>query len=242
MRVATAAAGVGTAAGLIAMCGCAVSTNPKIDASVIDPGMARRTAGNAAQLPSRAPTATPSSVVTPTPQTPRGHGVAYLSVPSIGIDRVKIVYYEGEPDDDRGTGINDDGLVGAPRSRTYGVAPGQIGNLLLTGHRTSAGAPMQDVPKLDAGDDVYIDQGMYRFVYRVNHDYWINFRDRSSRLLQESPVPGSPGKRATRAAVVLSTCATPEDHAAGDYWSDEHSNPTHRIAVAGYLVRTIARP
>lgn len=174
---------------------------------------------------------------TPTPaETPRPRGPVTLTVPAADIFDAKVVYYRGEPDDARGTSINDDGLIGAPISPSHGVLPGQVGNLLLTGHRTSAGSPMLTVPELRDGDLIHLDQGGYRFTYRVSDEYWVNFRDRTSRAQQESPVPGRPGVRATRPAVVLSTCATPEDNAAGNYWRDEFSNPTHRIAVAGFLV------
>ena len=36
--------------------------------------------------------------------------------------------------------------------------------------------------------------------------------------------------------ITLSTCATPEDHAAGNFWSDELGNPEHRINKIGTLV------
>jgi sortase A len=38
--------------------------------------------------------------------------------------------------------------------------------------------------------------------------------------------------------ITLSTCATVEDHAAGNYWSDRFDNPEHRIDKVGVLVRT----
>lgn len=173
---------------------------------------------------------------------PVGHGTAYLTVPVAGISRLEIVPYSGEPDDARGTEINDDGLAGAPRGYGYGAKPGQVGNLLLTAHRTSAGAPMNLVPELDAGDRIFVDQGRYRFTYVVAEQYWIDFRSTSSRAHQESPDPLHPGRPATRAAIVLSTCATPEDHANGNYWSDQFHNPAHRIAVAGYLQSVAQSP
>jgi sortase A len=36
--------------------------------------------------------------------------------------------------------------------------------------------------------------------------------------------------------VTLSTCATPEDHADGNYWTDALGNPEHRIDKVGVLV------
>jgi sortase A len=40
--------------------------------------------------------------------------------------------------------------------------------------------------------------------------------------------------------ITLSTCATPEDHAAGNFWSDRFDNPEHRIDKVGVL--TEVRP
>lgn len=36
--------------------------------------------------------------------------------------------------------------------------------------------------------------------------------------------------------ITLSTCATPEDDAAGNFWRDEFGNPEHRIDKVGVLV------
>jgi sortase A len=38
--------------------------------------------------------------------------------------------------------------------------------------------------------------------------------------------------------ITLSTCATPEDHARGNYWADAFGNPEHRIDKIGTLVAT----
>lgn len=202
-------------------------------------------AGAAPVIPTLTPRPTTPTVTPPVPvpastrpapaPTATTSGTAYLSVPAAGISHLKIVTYSGDPDDTRGTEINDSGLVGAPHGSWGGVGPGQVGNLLLTAHRTSAGAPMGDVPNLSRGDKVYVDQGDARYVYVVESKTMINFRSAASRALQSAAVPGSPGKKATRPAIVLSTCATPEDNAAGDTFRDEHGNPTHRIAVYGYL-------
>jgi len=40
--------------------------------------------------------------------------------------------------------------------------------------------------------------------------------------------------------ITLSTCATPEGHARGNYWAGEFGNPEHRIDKIGVLVA--ARP
>ncbi len=42
--------------------------------------------------------------------------------------------------------------------------------------------------------------------------------------------------------ITLSTCATQEDHAVGNYWSDEFKNPEHRIDKIGVLRSISPRP
>ncbi len=246
-----AAAGVGVAACAAlylgplsqSVAGAGTSAAPSADSTT-----AASTAASQLTPPVPAPqTSTPAAAppqrqaaAATTPVRP-SQATAYLTVPGAGISHLKIVTYSGEPDNARGTEINDSGLVGAPRGSWGGVAPGEIGNLLLTAHRTSAGAPMLEVPNLRPGAKIFIDQGATRFEYRVSSKTMINFRDASSRALQTAAVPGSPGKTATKPAVVLSTCATPEDNAAGNYWRDVHGNPTHRIAVFGFLQSVTAR-
>ena len=55
-------------------------------------------------------------------------------------------------------------------------------------------------------------------------------------------MPGQPGKKPHRAYITISTCATPEDHAAGNFWHDRFGNPEHRIDKIGVLVNRKARP
>ncbi len=228
----------------VAVSGCSGVSAEQSAEAVAAPAATAGTPSASAETPNKTPNAAPAPAVPPAPQmtSPKPSSqTAYLSVPGAGISRLKIVTYSGVPDDDRGTEINDSGLAGAPRGSWGGVAPGQVGNLLLTAHRTSAGAPMGTVPELKSGDEIFVDQGATRFVYAVSSKTTINFRSAQSRALQTAAVPGSPGKKPTRPAIVLSTCATPEDNAAGNFWRDEHQNPTHRIAVYGYLKKVLAR-
>ena len=66
----------------------------------------------------------------------------------------------------------------------------------------------------------------------VDGRYTLQVRD------QVDAATGRPGETATRAMITLSTCATPEDRAAGNFWSDEFGNPEHRIDKIGVLVRS----
>lgn len=147
-----------------------------------------------------------------------------------------VVRYIGSPDDADGTRIQNCGPTASPRGLGGGVGPGEVGNFIVTGHRTSHTAPFRDLPVLRAGDRVHVRSGRTTFVYRITATRWTSFRSKRSRAQQTAAVPGRPHARPTRPMITLSTCATPEDHAAGNYWSDRFGNPEHRIDKVGVLV------
>jgi sortase A len=121
------------------------------------------------------------------------------------------------------------------------VAPGQVGNHIVTGHRLSAGGPLLRLPELRRGDRVRVVSGGTGYVYAVTGTLRVSFRSEASKALQTAPVPGHPGRPATRPMITLSTCATPEDRAAGNFWADRFGNPEHRIDKIGVLVATRPR-
>jgi len=116
------------------------------------------------------------------------------------------------------------------------VGPGGIGNHIVTAHRTSSTRAFADLPRLRVGDRVHVVAGGARHVYRIVDTRTTSFRSPRSLARQSAAVPGRPGRRPTRAMITLSTCATPEDHARGNYWSDRFGNPEHRIDKIGVLV------
>jgi sortase A len=70
----------------------------------------------------------------------------------------------------------------------------------------------------------------------------VSFRSAKSLRKQRAAVPGHPGRRPHRGYITVSTCATPEDHARGNYWTDRLGNPEHRIDKIGVLVRRVHNP
>ena len=111
-----------------------------------------------------------------------------------------------------------------------------MGNFLVTGHRTSHGAPLADLPDLQPGARVVVRSGDRVLVYRITGTRSTSFRSPASLARQRAAVPGRPGVAPVRPMLTLSTCATPEDHAAGNFWADEFGNPEHRIDKIGVLV------
>ena len=160
---------------------------------------------------------------------------ALLSIPALELRDVRVVAYAGTPDDRPGTAIQDAGDLAAPYGGGGLVGPGGLGNFLVTGHRTSSTEPFAALPTLRPGARIVVETRTHRLVYEITRTRWTSFRRPSSLRAQSAAVPGHPGRAATRAMITLSTCATPEDHAAGNYWSDELHNPEHRIDKIGVL-------
>ncbi|WP_374984204.1 class E sortase [Streptomyces fradiae] len=161
---------------------------------------------------------------------------ARLAIPEIGVEDLRVVPYEGTTDDRPGTRIQDKGLAASPYGERGGVGPGEVGNYLVTAHRLSAGGPLRDLPSLEAGDRVLVTAGGTVYEYRITGTRTTSFRSERSLAEQRAAVPGRPGQEPTRAMITLSTCATPEDDAAGNHWRDDLGNPEHRIDKVGVLV------
>jgi sortase A len=167
---------------------------------------------------------------------------SFLSVPALRLRAVPVVRYRGTPDDAPGTRIQNRGPTASPRGPGGGVGPGDVGNFIVTGHRTSHAAPFAELPSLRPGDRVRVRSGATVFVYEVTGTRSTSFRSRASLARQSAAVPGRPGATAVDPMITLSTCATPEDHARGNYWSDRFGNPEHRIDKIGVLVATRQAP
>ncbi|WP_411103140.1 class E sortase [Streptomyces sp. cmx-4-9] len=207
-------------------------------------------AGPASAPPAATPAATPA--VRPTaapgasaPEPSRAADVrretSVLAIPSAGVAGLRVVPYEGTTDDAPGTRIQDGGAAASPYGARGGVGPGQVGNFLVTAHRLSAGGPLRDLPSVGRGDTVLVAAGGLVYTYEIVATRSTSFRSARSLSEQRAAVPGEPGAAPTRAMITLSTCATPEDHAAGNHWSDAQGNPEHRIDKIGVLRGAAAR-
>ena len=183
------------------------------------------------------PTAAPVPAEAPSRSVqPRPFAKMSVRIPSIGIRALRVHPYVGRADDGPGTRIQDRGIGASPRGRRGGVGPGQIGNLIITAHRTSAGSPFRRLPSLQSGEHILITADGMIYDYVVTRTMTISFRSARGIARQSAPVPGRLGRPATQPMITLSTCATPEDHARGNYWADKFGNPEHRIDKVGVLV------
>lgn len=232
---------------VLAMPGCSASSGTVADPPPDSPSpTVAATTATPRTAPSDAPTTdadVPAEETSPGPtkpaprkSAPRETGPAMMSIPSLGVHGLRVVAYAGSADDRPGTRIQDGGVAASPRGPDGGVGPGQVGNYIVTAHRTSAGAPFGELPSVRRGEHILVRSGGSVYDYVVTRTMTISFRSERSKARQSAPVPGHPGRPAKRPMITLSTCATPEDHARGNYWSDEFGNPEHRIDKVGVLV------
>jgi sortase A len=189
--------------------------------------------------PGRTPRERTPEQVGPEPSDGRP-AAATLTVPDLDLRGFPVVPYEGVTDDAPGTDIQNDGDLASPHGARGGSGPGGVGNYQVTGHRLSSTMPFRYLPSLTRGDEVFVEARGTRYVYRIVGTRETSFRSPESLREQRAAVPGRPGVEPTRAMITLSTCATLEDHAEGNYWSDEFDNPEHRIDKIGVLDRVVA--
>ncbi len=219
---------------VVAFTGCSAASTNSASATAAKPSPVTATA-SAAQA--GATPGTSAAAASPKAADPRTQ-TASLSIPEIGVKALRVVPYQGTTDDWPGTRIQDRGEAASPYGPHGGVGPGQVGNYLITAHRTSAGGPLQDLPSLKPGELVQVTAGGKVYEYKITETRETSFRSARSLAEQRAAVPGHPGERPTRAMITLSTCATPEDNAAGNFWRDDRGNPEHRIDKVGVLVAT----
>ena len=187
---------------------------------------------------SASPTEEPTEEPSEEPEAVSEPRRSFVTIPAIGLRDFPVVRYRGTSDDARGTVLQNDGEMASPRGPRGGTGPGEVGNYIVTGHRLTGTAPLRYSPSLSKGDRIQVRTGDTVFVYEVRRTRWTSFRQPASLRAQRAKVPGRPGEPAVQPMITLSTCATLEDHANGNYWSDEFDNPEHRIDKIGVLVAT----
>jgi sortase A len=92
----------------------------------------------------------------PTVNAPEGSPVALLTIPRLGLSRVVVV--EGSSPDD---------LKSGPGHLSVSPLPGEFGNAVLLGRRTTYGGPLHDLNRLGSTDQIYVTTGQGTFTYVV---------------------------------------------------------------------------
>jgi sortase A len=125
-----------------------------------------------------------------------GTGIAVLRIPTL----------DDGPDDPfakvvvEGTSTAD--LKKGPGRLVESGQPGETGNFVVSGHRTTYGAPFADLDRLRPGDPVVVETRDTWFTYRVTGDEIVA----PSAVEVTLPVPRQPGVEATESVLTLTTC------------------------------------
>ncbi|MEU6790691.1 class E sortase [Nonomuraea wenchangensis] len=121
-----------------------------------------------------------------------GRAVALLGIPRLGPGyRYAIV-----------EGVGAEQLRKGPGHYPGSALPGQVGNFVVSGHRTTYAAPFNRLDELERGDEIVVDAREARYTYRVTSQDVVE-PDEVDVL---APVPGKPDIRPIRAYITLSTC------------------------------------
>jgi len=99
-------------------------------------------------------------------------------------------------------GIGTDDLAKGPGHYPKTALPGGVGNFVLSGHRTTHGAPFYGADSFRSGDAIVIETRDTWYVYRVTGDTIVDPSD----IGVTYPVPEQPRQQATQRLITLTTC------------------------------------
>jgi sortase A len=151
--------------------------------------------------PAPAPSAPAPSAPVPSPSAAPdvpavelGSGFAVLRIPRLGDwnDRPPVVV----------EGVSTAALKKGPGHMPGTALPGEVGNVVLSGHRTTYGAPFERFDELQPGDAVVLE----------TRDTWFTYTVTGTRIVRPSaievtyPVPGDRGAAPTQQLLTLTTC------------------------------------
>jgi sortase A len=143
-----------------------------------------------------------------------GAAIAILRIPVLGPGWVKVVVQ----------GVTHDDLEKGPGHVPGTALPGQVGDFVVSGHRTTWGAPFNQLNLVHRGDAIVVETRAYWYTYDVTSTEVVLPDD----VAAIAPVPDHPGAAPHLAMITLTTC-TPEFSA------------TNRLVVHGRLVSTLSK-
>ncbi|MDN3352951.1 class E sortase [Actinomadura sp. DC4] len=157
---------------------------------------------------------TPSAGKVTTERVALGHGLALIRIPRLGKSFHYVII--------EGVSIAD--LRKGPGHYPGTAMPGQVGNFVVSGHRTTYLAPFNKLGELHGGEQILVDTRTTQYVYKVTSTKVV----RPSDVSVASPVPERPRANPTKKLITLTTC-NPKYSAA------------QRLIVFGQLVSTKPR-
>jgi len=102
--------------------------------------------------------------------------VAKIEIPRIGVDWIVV------------EGVEVADLRKGPGHYPGTALPGVRGNVAIAGHRTTYGAPFQDINELDPGDEIILTSVTGRYVYRVTGTQIVSPSETSVLAPSEEPI------------------------------------------------------
>jgi len=121
-----------------------------------------------------------------------GGALARLHVPRFGASYGQVVV----------EGVGTEDLKKGPGHYPGTALPGELGNVVLSGHRTTYGAPFNRLDELRPNDAVVLE----------TQDTWLTYRVTGTMIVSPTaievtyPVPNRPGDRPTQRLLTLTTC------------------------------------
>lgn len=141
-----------------------------------------------------------------------GGALAMLRIPRLGYEYAVV------------EGVDAEHLKRGPGHYPGSALPGEIGNFVISGHRTTYAAPFNRIDELERDDEIIVEAREARYTYRVTSQDIVD----PDEVEVVAPVPGKPDIRPIRPYITLTTCH-PEYSAA------------QRLIVHGVLKRTEPR-
>ncbi|MBX6389538.1 MAG: class E sortase [Frankia sp.] len=121
-----------------------------------------------------------------------GEGFAVLRIPRFGDDYAPVIV----------EGVTDAALRDGPGHYPGTAMPGEIGNFVVSGHRTTYGKPFDRLDELKPGDPIVVEVQDRYYVYRMTRSEVVT----PDRIDVIEPVPEQPGAAPTEAAITMTTC------------------------------------
>jgi sortase A len=125
-------------------------------------------------------------------QIPLGEGIAVLRIPRLGSGYAKVVV----------EGVGHEDLKKGPGHYPGTALFGQLGNVVISGHRTTYGAPFNRLDEVKPGDALVVETKTMWFTYTVTKQSVV-----SPHAIEVTyPVPGEKGVTPTKSVITLTTC------------------------------------
>jgi sortase A len=123
-----------------------------------------------------------------------GTGLAELWIPRVDMvgDQAKVVV----------EGVGHEDLKRGPGHYPGSALPGQVGNVVVSGHRTTYGAPFNRLDELRVGDAVVVETRDTWFTYRVVRQQIVA----PTAVEVTYPVPGDKTAKPVKKLLTLTTC------------------------------------